>query len=89
LAYATDAQLVALDLATLADDRHFFPYYAPAATVRKEFLDRYPDLLTRVNPVAPLLTNAVMAWLNHEVDYNGRTPTDVAHDFLVRNGLVP
>ena len=83
-----DSQLVALDLATLADDGRFFPYYAPAATVRKEFLDRYPDILTRVNPIAPLLTNATMAELNHQVDYEQRAPVDVARDLLVRNGLL-
>jgi glycine betaine/choline ABC-type transport system substrate-binding protein len=88
LAYATDAQLIGPPLVALSDDKHFFPYYAPAANVRQEFLARYPEIITLVDPIASLLTNPVMAQLNYQVDFAMLTPEQVAHDFLVQNRLL-
>jgi glycine betaine/choline ABC-type transport system substrate-binding protein len=88
LGYATDAQLVSGDLVVLTDDKQFFPYYAPAANVRSDFLERYPDILRRVNPIASLLSESTMRGLNLQVEYGMATPTQVAHDFLAKNNLL-
>jgi len=85
---ATDSQLGVYQLTVLADDKHLFPYYAPAATVRQDFLTKNPDVLNLVNPVASLLTDAVMSELNRQVDYDMRTPTDVATAFLKAHSLL-
>ncbi len=42
-----------------------------------------------LNELAPLLTSEVMADLNWQVDGDeAMEPEDVAHDFLVENGLL-
>ncbi|MBV8282837.1 MAG: quaternary ammonium transporter, partial [Candidatus Eremiobacteraeota bacterium] len=51
-------------------------------------LERHPQIATALDPIAPLLTDAVMRGLNEAVDGEKLDPADVARDFLGRHHLV-
>ncbi|MCY9694179.1 glycine betaine ABC transporter substrate-binding protein [Paenibacillus alginolyticus] len=88
LAYSTDARIKQFDLKTLQDDKQFFPPYDASAVVRKETLQKYPEL----NDVVQLLVGKInadsMIELNYEVDVKKRSEKDVAVDFLKKAGLL-
>lgn len=88
VAFGTDGEISAFDLVVLEDDRGLFPPYQVAPVVRREILERYPEIEEILNLVAPRLTDEVMREMNFEVSGKQREPEDVAHDFLVENGLV-
>ncbi|MCP2169050.1 glycine betaine ABC transporter substrate-binding protein [Goodfellowiella coeruleoviolacea] len=86
--FTTDGRILALNLKVLDDDKKFFPQYNAAVVVRKQVLDRYPQISQVLDPIARRLNNDVMLRLNAEVDVNGRDPADVARDWLVQEGFV-
>ena len=88
-AFATDALLSKLGLTTLEDDVSFFPPYDACNFVRQEVLDEYPELVPVLSQLDGLFTEASMAALNAQVDVDGMDAEDVAHQFLVDNGLIP
>ncbi len=89
LAFGTDGQVAGYDLVILEDDQGLWPPYHVAPVIRQETLDACPGAATLLNAVQPLLTSDVMADLNWQVDGpDAREPEDVAHDFLVENGLI-
>jgi Periplasmic glycine betaine/choline-binding (lipo)protein of an ABC-type transport system (osmoprotectant binding protein) len=47
-----------------------------------------PDLEAVLNSLGGQFTNEIMTDLTYEVDVNGRTPEDVAHEFLLSKGLI-
>jgi osmoprotectant transport system permease protein len=79
---STDGMIDKLGLFQLEDDRHYFPPYDAAPVVRKEVLDRYPQLAAAINTLAGKLTDQEMRRLNYAVDGDHRQPADVARDFL-------
>lgn len=87
-AYATDAQIKAHDLVILEDDKEFFPPYNAAAVIRQDTLDEYPELNDVLNLLKGQITNEEMQSLNAKVDIDGLKEEDVAHDFLVEQGLI-
>jgi osmoprotectant transport system permease protein len=88
-ANSTDGQLIAFDLATLEDDRQYFPPYYAAPVVRRETLERHPKLRDVIELLAGRIDEATIRALNFEIDGEGRTPEDVARDYLASTGLVP
>jgi osmoprotectant transport system substrate-binding protein len=84
----TDGQISALDLKIIEDDKRFWPPYPVAPVVRQEVLEKYPDVATALNKVAPLLDDVTMSRLNWEVTGNKDEPDEVARAFLVENGLI-
>ncbi len=89
LAFSTEGQIPAQDLVVLQDDLGLWPPYHCAPFVRKETLDAYPNIADILNPVAPLLTDEVMATLNGQVDLDALEPADVARTWLQEQGLLP
>jgi len=85
--FATDGRISALKLNVLEDDKHFFPNYNAALTMKKSLLDKYPGLATVLDPVALKLDNAAMTKLNAAVDVDGSDPQDVADTWLKENGF--
>jgi osmoprotectant transport system substrate-binding protein len=81
-ANSTDGMLAVLDVAVLADDRHYFPPYQCAAVVRQEVLARYPGLRGALEQLSGRLTDEVMRTLNYQVDGKHRRAADVAAEFL-------
>ena len=88
VAFATDGELAANNLVVLEDDKGFYPPYQVAPVVRTAVLDANPTIADTLNALAPLLTTEAMQQLNNQVSGEGREPADVAHDFLVNNGLL-
>jgi osmoprotectant transport system substrate-binding protein len=90
VAFGTDGQIGGYDLVVLEDDQGLWPPYQVAPVVRQSVLEEHPDIETILNPLAPLLTDAVMANLNWMVDGpENMEPEAVARQFLTENNLLP
>jgi osmoprotectant transport system substrate-binding protein len=87
-AATTDGRIKALDLTVLVDDKHFFPIYNPALTIRSSVFQRYPALAKLFAPIARALTNDLLQDLNGQVDIQGRDPADVARTWLQSQGFI-
>ena len=89
VAFGTDGAIKGNDLLLLVDDKVFYPIYNVAPVVRKDVLEKYPQITELLNELAPLLTDDIMSGLNWQVDGpEKKEPADVAKAFLVENGLV-
>lgn len=86
-ANATDGLLSKLDLKMLTDDRHAFPPYQVCIAVRRDTLDRIPDLETALQELSDKFTNRIMQQLNYKVDGEHRPVAEVALDFLKQSGM--
>lgn len=86
--FSTDARIIANELFVLEDDQDFFIEYRAALTMREETLERNPEIRDVMAPIAEALTSEVITELNAGVDVEGRTPEDVAQEFLEENGFV-
>jgi len=87
-AFATDGQIVVHNLVILEDDKEFFPPYDAGPLIRKEVLDKYPELESVLNALGGAITEAEMQALNAKVDEEGLKAEDVARDFLAEKGLI-
>jgi osmoprotectant transport system substrate-binding protein len=88
VAFGTDGQIQADHLLIFEDDKHFWPAYQVAPVVRRETLDRYPQIEKLLDALAPHLTDTVMRSLNYNVDGAQQDPAEVAQQFLASHGLV-
>ncbi|MGE6386555.1 glycine betaine ABC transporter substrate-binding protein [Pseudomonas sp. NPDC078416] len=89
LVYTTDGRLNAFKLKVLADDKHYFPDYTAAPVIRKEYLDKHPELSDLLKPLAALLDNQTMRTLNARIDVDHESPTVVAAEFLREHPINP
>ena len=97
MGFATDGRIAAWGFYNLEDNSQFFPVYNPAPVVRKEIMDKYPEIADILNPVAKALDTETMTKLNSLVDVgpdqeldtgDEMDPQDVARNFLVEKGLI-
>ena len=86
--YSTDGQLVDSGLRVLEDDLGYFPSYQAGVVTRQDVLEEHPELEDLFMKLSDTLDDATMQEMNYEVDTEGESPEDVAHDYLVENGLV-
>ncbi|MGW2866100.1 glycine betaine ABC transporter substrate-binding protein [Streptomyces sp. NPDC001205] len=86
--FTTDGRIKAMNLATLQDDRHFFPNYNAAPELHSKTYAKYPAIKGLLEPISAKLTTQVARELNAQVDVDGRDPHDVALDWLVREGFI-
>lgn len=82
---STDGLISKLDLFQLEDDRHYFPPYEAAPVIRKETLDRYPQIREIAGRLAGRFTDAEMRRLNYAVDGEHRDVREVVREYLSRN----
>jgi osmoprotectant transport system permease protein len=87
--FATDGRIPAYDLVILEDDKGFFPPYYAAPLIRKETLEKYPQLESILDKLAGKISDETMQNLNFQVDEKSRRAEDVARGFLVLNKLIP
>ncbi len=86
--FLTDGLIKKFNLKILEDDKNFFvPYYA-APLVREDTLKKYPELEKVMNMLSGKINEETMRELNYQVDELGKSPEEVAHSFLVKEGLV-
>jgi len=88
LAYGTDGSLADLDLVLLEDILSIPPVYEPSAIIRKEVLDKYPEVQEIVESIFGLLDKENLQQMNKEVIVDGLSPRDVAETFLKENGIL-
>jgi osmoprotectant transport system substrate-binding protein len=88
LAYGTDGSLADLDLVLLEDILSIPPVYEPSAIIRKEVLDKYPEVQEIVESIFGLLDKESLQQMNKEVIVDGLSPRDVAETFLKENGIL-
>lgn len=84
--FATDGRIAAYALNPLLDDRRFFPPYHAAPVVRLDLLEKHPEIADVLGLLGNAIDDATMQRLNHAVDENGRSPRDVAAEFLATVG---
>ncbi|MEX1023940.1 MAG: glycine betaine ABC transporter substrate-binding protein [Planctomycetota bacterium] len=87
-AYSTDGKLVRYGLTVLEDDRGFFPPYQAAPVVRGQLLRERPEVRATLERLASRLDDERMGALNFAVEVEGRGFREVAHEFLVAEGLL-
>jgi osmoprotectant transport system substrate-binding protein len=86
--YTTDGRIPELGLTVLADDKLYHPLYNAAPTMRKQIYDRNPNIAKAFAPISAALTNEVMAELNRQRSAEGRSPRQVARDWLGQHGFI-
>lgn len=87
-AFTTDAQLAANNLVVLTDDGSFFETFDAGTIVRKEALEKYPELQEVLEKLNGLISEEEMQQMNYEVEVNGKEDVEVARQFLISKGLV-
>jgi osmoprotectant transport system substrate-binding protein len=93
--YTTDGNVKTNGFIFLNDDKHGFPEFNPAPIVRNDTLQKYPEIATALNPLAPKLTTDVSIQLQGQVADKkkagtsvAKAITDVATSFLQSQGLL-
>lgn len=102
MAFATDAKIAKFGWHVYQDDQLFWPPYDLTPYVRAEVLDTYPEIADILNELVAtfpgggesatpaIVAEGQTAWqeLNAKVDIDMMEPEEVAHDYLVQNGLI-
>jgi osmoprotectant transport system substrate-binding protein len=89
VAFSTDGEIAGDRLVLLQDDKGVFPVYQVAPVVRMDVLQKYPQIASVLDKLAPLLTDQVMSSLNWEVDGPQKLePAAAAKAFLQQQGLL-
>lgn len=86
--YSTDSQIKQNHLVVLKDDQKLFPPYQGAPLLRAGLLKEHPELKPILNKLAGKITAEQMATMNYEVDVQGKSAKDVAHQYLMKNHLL-
>lgn len=88
LVYTTDGRIAAFDFKVLDDDKGFFPDYSIVPVVRKDTLEKNPELANILNDLSSRINNDVMTNLNGQVDVEKKSIEAVAEGFLKAQGLL-
>jgi len=77
-AFATDGRIPAFNLKILKDDKNYFPPYYAAPIIRKDTLEKHPELGDALALLSGKLSDNTMSKLNAQVDLDGKSAKDVA-----------
>jgi osmoprotectant transport system substrate-binding protein len=89
IVFTTDPQIARSGFVLLRDDRGMFPPYNSTLVVRQEIADAAgPDLERTVALLQEQLTAENMQELNARVDLDGKSPAQVAREYLQETGLL-
>ncbi|MCY9514493.1 glycine betaine ABC transporter substrate-binding protein [Paenibacillus apiarius] len=88
LAYSTDSRLKAFNLTTIKDDKQFFPPYDASTVVRKDLLEKYPELDEVIGLLIGKFDEKTMIDLNYQVDIEKKSEREVAVNYLKETGLL-
>lgn len=80
----TDGLIAALDLVALEDDKHYFPPYDAVPIVRRETLQRHPEIGDALKKLAGRITAQEMRQMNYAVDGEKKDAVAVVKDFLAK-----
>jgi len=85
---ATDGLIPALDLFVLEDDKHYFPPYEAVPVIREQTLKQHPEVARALSRLKGQISDQQMQQLNYAVDGQHRDVQVVAHEFLLKKGLL-
>ena len=88
-AFSTDALLKKLSLVPLKDDIGFFPPFYAVNLMKIDLFKKYPELKPLFSKLDGLINDEEMRTMNYMVDVEGKDSKDVAHEFLLKNNLIP
>ena len=80
--YATDAEIAYYNLATLADDRGYFPEYLAVIVFRKAVAREHPAIQQELARLSGRIDSERMSGMNADVKLHGRTESEVAAEFV-------
>ncbi len=80
--YSTDGRIKAFDLTVLQDDKNIFPPYFAAPIIRKQTLEKFPELEAVFNKLSGLINDSIMTALNYQADFLKQDPEKIAENFL-------
>jgi osmoprotectant transport system substrate-binding protein len=83
----TDGLIAALDLVVLEDDRHYFPPYDAVPIVRRETLERHPEVGAALQKLSGRISAEDMRRMNYAVDGEKKDAALVVKDFLAQKPL--
>jgi osmoprotectant transport system substrate-binding protein len=87
--FTTDARLASKKYVVLKDPKALFGFQNVAPVVNSKVLARQGHgFAETLDAVSGKLTNEVMQQMNAAVAVDGRTPAEVARDFLAKNSLL-
>lgn len=87
-AYSTDSKIISNQLKILHDDKQLFPPYQVAPLLRHETLKKYPVLKNILEKLSNKITSKEMSELNYKVDVEGKSASDVAKEYLIKENLI-
>ncbi len=86
--FTTDGQLSIANVVILEDDKSFYPSYLCGNIVRKETLEKHPELEVVFEKLIDSISDSEMAEMNYKVESKGKEPREVAKSFLKSKGLI-
>ena len=84
---STDGLIDSLHLVALDDDRHYFPPYDAVPIVRRDALEKFPQLRAALADLSGKISAAEMRHLNAEVDADQRDVAAVVRAFRAAKNL--
>ncbi|MBW4632191.1 MAG: ABC transporter substrate-binding protein [Iphinoe sp. HA4291-MV1] len=84
---STDGQISRLGLVVLKDDKQYFPPYEATPIVRKETLQKYPELKKAIAQLVGIISADEMRQLNYLVEGELRDVKEVVSEFRKAKGL--
>jgi len=87
-AFSTDSRIPGYNLFILEDDKSFFPPYNAAPVVRKEVIEKYPEVQKALALLSNLIDEKTMQGLNYKVDQNKRDVKEVVREFFKEKALL-
>jgi osmoprotectant transport system permease protein len=85
-AFSTDGRITALDLVVLEDERHAIPPYDAVILASSKLTREHPDAVTALRGLSGSIDAERMRRMNLAVDQDGKSPEDVAKEFLESQG---
>ncbi len=86
--FTTDAMIPVSDIRILEDDRNFFENYHIGTVVRKDTLEKHPELLKALELMDGLISDEEMAAMNYAVEAEKKSDRETAAEFLISKGLL-
>lgn len=84
---STDGVIDALGMVALEDDRQYFPPYEAVPVVRRETLERHPEVRRALEELAGTISEQEMRRMNYAVDGQHRDVKEVVREFRKAKGL--
>jgi len=85
---STDGRVSAQNLTVLGDDKHFFPIYNPAITIRTQLATQYPQARAGVRRHRRQARHGDAHRADKKVSVEGQKSNTVAHDWLKSAGFI-